>query len=53
MQNHYNLLYREEEREMIPTLKVSNRFISRRSGLIVPSISVLALSHGPHLEGVY
>ena len=22
MQNHYNLLYREEEREMIPTLKV-------------------------------
>ena len=23
MQNHYNLLYREEEREMFPTLKVS------------------------------
>jgi aryl-alcohol dehydrogenase-like predicted oxidoreductase len=23
MQNHYNLLYREEEREMMPTLKVS------------------------------
>jgi len=23
MQNHYNLLYREEEREMTPTLKVS------------------------------
>ena len=22
MQNHYNLLYREEEREMMPTLKV-------------------------------
>ena len=22
MQNHYNLLYREEEREMFPTLKV-------------------------------
>ena len=22
MQNHYNLLYREEEREMVPTLKV-------------------------------
>lgn len=22
MQNHYNLLYREEEREMLPTLKV-------------------------------
>jgi aryl-alcohol dehydrogenase-like predicted oxidoreductase len=23
MQNHYNLLYREEEREMFPTLKVT------------------------------
>ena len=23
MQNHYNLIYREEEREMLPTLKVS------------------------------
>ena len=23
MQNHYNLIYREEEREMFPTLKVS------------------------------
>ena len=22
MQNHYNLVYREEEREMFPTLKV-------------------------------
>ena len=22
MQNHYNLIYREEEREMFPTLKV-------------------------------
>lgn len=22
MQNHYNLIYREEEREMLPTLKV-------------------------------
>jgi aryl-alcohol dehydrogenase-like predicted oxidoreductase len=22
MQNHYNLIYREEEREMMPTLKV-------------------------------
>ena len=24
MQNHYNLLYREEEREMMPTLKVTS-----------------------------
>lgn len=23
MQNHYNMIYREEEREMFPTLKVS------------------------------
>lgn len=23
MQNHYNLAYREEEREMFPTLKIS------------------------------
>ncbi len=26
MQNHYSLIYREEEREMFPTLKVSFRF---------------------------
>jgi len=26
MQNHYNLIYREEEREMIPTLKVCRIF---------------------------
>lgn len=25
MQNHYNVLYREEEREMMPTLKVRER----------------------------
>jgi len=25
MQNHYNLIYREEEREMFPTLKVCFR----------------------------
>jgi aryl-alcohol dehydrogenase-like predicted oxidoreductase len=24
MQNHYNVIYREEEREMIPTLKVGS-----------------------------
>ena len=28
MQNHYNLIYREEEREMFPTLKVSFRTIA-------------------------
>ena len=26
MQNHYNLLYREEEREMFPTLKATYFF---------------------------
>jgi aryl-alcohol dehydrogenase-like predicted oxidoreductase len=26
MQNHYNLVYREEEREMMPTLKVHSLF---------------------------
>ena len=28
MQNHYSLLYREEEREMLPTLKVSTTSVS-------------------------
>ena len=28
MQNHYNLLYREEEREMVPTLKVKHSGLS-------------------------
>ena len=27
MQNHYNLIYREEEREMLPTLKVNRFFL--------------------------
>lgn len=27
MQNHYSLVYREEEREMMPTLKVSSDLI--------------------------
>ena len=26
MQNHYNLIYREEEREMMPTIKVGKNF---------------------------
>lgn len=32
MQNHYNLVYREEEREMLPTLKV--RFPLYRTGAL-------------------
>ena len=34
LQNHYNLIYREEEREMFPTLKV-------RSPSILPNIADL------------
>lgn len=42
MQNHYNLLYREEEREMMPTLKVkfnlTPRFPNSASRLIISLI---------------
>ena len=52
MQNHYNLVYREEEREMMPTLKVRevasitsigatcrrSRFLSSPSFLLPPPI---------------
>jgi hypothetical protein len=31
MQNHHNLLYREEEREMLPLLKVSLGFFLHAS----------------------
>ena len=36
MQNHYNLLYREDEREMFPTLKVGFivSFFTANEGLI-------------------
>ena len=34
MQNHYNLLYREEEREMVPTLEVGVDCL-RRSNLLI------------------
>jgi hypothetical protein len=40
MQNHYNLLYREEEREMMPTLKVRPSSLPNpfpRSLLLFPS----------------
>ena len=30
MQNHYNLLYREEEREMFPTLDVNSPLLSHQ-----------------------
>jgi aryl-alcohol dehydrogenase-like predicted oxidoreductase len=31
MQNHYNLIYREEEREMMPTLAVNVHLIFGRT----------------------
>lgn len=33
MQNHYNLVYREEERELMPTLKVASPFLDKSSTL--------------------
>ena len=33
MQNHYNLIYREEEREMFPTLKVRLAFSNQVNDL--------------------
>lgn len=38
MQNHYNLVYREEEREMMPTLKV--RFVIRLSYSSISDLQV-------------
>lgn len=39
MQNHYNLVYREEEREMFPTLKVNNS--SAKLSVALTCISIL------------
>ncbi len=61
MQNHYSLIYREEEREMMPTLKVGDelpfgatcRTRSHRALLfvfphiLIPSTLALAPSRGP------
>lgn len=43
MQNHYNLIYREEEREMMPTLKVGryNRHAIRAILMILNSFPAL------------
>jgi aryl-alcohol dehydrogenase-like predicted oxidoreductase len=48
MQNHYNLIYREEEREMIPTLKV-REITSLASMLALPATAAL-VSHLPHSQ---
>ena len=37
MQNHYNLIYREEEREMFPTLEVRPYFLSKQTFLKLQS----------------
>jgi hypothetical protein len=43
MQNHYNLIYREEEREMFPTLKVG----SLSFGSVIPVLAVWLISIFP------
>ncbi len=47
MQNHYNLLYREEEREMFPTLKVSRCASRRRSRLTYSGYQMLGVGSMP------
>ena len=58
MQNHYNLIYREEEREMMPTLKVKKTSEHPHlylapcflNPLLPSSILASAPSRGPHLR---
>lgn len=51
MQNHYNLVYREEEREMLPMLKVCivvlPLYITRSDHHITSSTSASDASRGP------
>ena len=50
MQNHYNLVYREEEREMFPTLKVRLAFLSKQTILsFIAFFSTWALMRFPGL----
>ena len=55
MQNHYNLVYREEEREMFPTLKVVAFFFMGAHPInsFFCSTSTLDRFHGPHLVVVF
>jgi hypothetical protein len=53
MQNHYNLIYREEEREMMPTLKVGrySRHCDSRNhydSQFFPSTLASVAFHGLH-----
>lgn len=51
MQNHHSLIYREEEREMFPTLKVGDNDMSLGSCLIqVDRCSVLDAFRGLRLR---
>ncbi len=55
MQNHHNLIYREEEREMFPTLKVWRRvrlLLMSWADLRLPSSLALVLFHGRPLPVV-
>jgi hypothetical protein len=56
MQNHYNLLHREEEREMMPSLKVHPSILLFLVWIILPpsksSTLALALSPGLPLHAV-
>ena len=54
MQNHHNLVYREEEREMFPTLKVRPKERPSRCALLISSTNrclVLVLFRGRHSQG--
>ena len=53
MQNHYNLIYREEEREMFPTLKVALTLLFRWIQPIVCSTLTWDRFHGRLLAGVF
>jgi hypothetical protein len=49
MQNHYSLLYREEEREMMPTLKVCLN-LTRRIVCVINGRSIDVRSRFPAVE---
>ena len=47
MQNHYNLVYREEEREMLPTLKVSLECLINRTGIDIGVLQLFGVGSIP------
>jgi len=55
MQNHYNLIYREEEREMFPTLKVSrtlNIYINIYLFIFIKHFGVGSIPWSPLARGL-